>query len=77
MRFGEPGISDLIGILCDGRFLAIEVKTPQRRKRVSPAQKEFLDTINIAGGVGFVACSIEDVESNLSDYLNKKQRSKK
>ena len=69
IRFGQPGISDILGILCDGRFLAIEVKTPKRRKYVSKPQKQFLDTINGAGGVGFVACSIEDVEKNLQGYL--------
>jgi len=74
VRFGEPGISDIIGVLNDGKFLAVEVKTPERRKQVSEAQQRFLMGINKAGGVGFVACSIEDIESNLSLYFKKARR---
>ncbi len=67
VKLGKAGVSDIIGILWDGRFLAIEVKTPKRRKMVSLAQETFLNEVNKAGGVGFVACSVDDVK----DMFNK------
>lgn len=53
------GVSDILGILPDGRFLAIEVKT--RTGRVSEYQASFLYEITKNGGVAFVARSVEDV----------------
>tara|TARA_A100001015_G_scaffold307426_1_gene403312 strand:- start:5021 stop:5380 length:360 start_codon:yes stop_codon:yes gene_type:complete len=55
------GVSDILGVL-DGKFVAIEVKTPKTRKRVSVDQKKFLDQVNSSGGIGFVATCIEDVD---------------
>lgn len=57
------GVSDLLGIY-KGRPLAIEVKT--KTGRVSPYQKEFLDRWRAAGGVGFVARSVDDVMKALA-----------
>ena len=59
---GEKGISDIIGCH-NGRFLAIEIKT--ERGRVTPHQQRFIDRVNAAGGIGFVARSIEDVTYHL------------
>ena len=58
------GISDLIGIY-KGRFVAIEIKTPENKKGVTKLQKKFIDKINSCGGLGFVACSVQEVEENL------------
>ena len=59
VRFGVPGQSDILGILKGGRFLAIEVKRPKKNR--TPAQVEFQETVNNAGGLAFVARNIEDV----------------
>ena len=59
---GEKGISDIIGCH-NGRFLAIDIKT--ERGRVTPHQQRFIDRVNAAGGIGFVARSIEDVTYHL------------
>lgn len=59
---GEKGVSDIIGCH-NGRFLAIEIKT--ERGRVTPHQQRFIDRVNAAGGIGFVARSIEDVTYHL------------
>lgn len=59
---GEKGVSDIIGCH-NGRFLAIEIKT--EKGRVTPHQQRFLDRVNEAGGVAFVARSIEDVTYHL------------
>jgi len=65
IRYGLcKGSSDLIGIF-KGRFLAIEVKTP--KGRVSKEQKKFIDAVNGAGGIGFVARSPEDVKKHLTE----------
>ena len=63
------GTSDIIGSW-RGKMLAIEVK---REKSVygpktypSREQKEFLTRIEQAGGIAFVARSLEEVKKNLS-----------
>ena len=56
------GVSDIIGCLPKtGRFLAIEVKRPG--VKATPEQLNFLETIKQAGGLAFVAHSVEDVEA--------------
>ena len=63
MRFGFPGLSDNIGQLRDGRFLAVETKAAG--KHPTDDQQAFLDAVNGAGGVGFVARSVDDVAAAL------------
>lgn len=60
----SKGMSDIIGILPGGRFLAIEVKKP--KGILSPAQKEFLDSVKAEGGLAIVAYSLDNIiEANL------------
>lgn len=61
VSFGVGGVggSDLIGWCRDGRFAAVEVKTPTGR--VSAEQQAFIDAVNRAGGRAGVARSVEDV----------------
>lgn len=59
IRFGWPGCSDVLGQLRDGRFLAVECKSPTGKLR--PEQSLFLERINGAGGVGFMARDLRDV----------------
>jgi len=59
---GEKGVSDIIGCK-DGRMIAIEIKTPAGK--VTPYQQRFIDRVNAAGGLAFVARSIEDVVEGL------------
>jgi len=58
------GMSDIMGILRDGRTLAIEVKS--RTGRMRPGQEEFLATIRQAGGVAGVCRSVEDAVALLA-----------
>ncbi len=61
-----PGISDILGVLPGGRALAIEVKRPKPNYREpTVAQKQFIKRINEAGGLAFVATSVEDVKQAL------------
>ena len=59
------GMSDIMGVLKDGRTLAIEVKS--RTGRMRPGQEEFLQTIRQAGGVAGVCRSVEDAQRLLGD----------
>lgn len=59
IRFGWPGCPDVLGQLRDGRFLGVEVKAA--KGRASPEQVAFLELINAAGGVGFIARDLRDV----------------
>ena len=68
-KFRIKGIADIIGIY-KGRFLAIEVKTPKRRKNLSVDQANFLDRIRREGGIAFVATSIEEVRDQLGSILD-------
>jgi hypothetical protein len=59
------GMSDIMGVLRDGRTLAIEVKS--RTGRMRPGQEEFLQTIRSAGGVAGVCRSVDDAVRLLGD----------
>jgi len=65
VRFGFRGLSDVVGMLRDGRFLAVEVKRPGGQP--TTAQVEFLGLVSRSGGVAFVARSVEDVMRGLAD----------
>jgi len=60
--FSKAGTPDLIGSL-RGRFIAIEVKQPGGV--VSPLQEAHIKLIRQAGGIAFVAYSLEDVKREL------------
>ena len=61
------GVSDILGILPDGRLLAIEVKSATGK--ASEEQKAFIDKVNGSGGVGFIARSLDQVIEYLRPYL--------
>lgn len=57
-----PGVPDIIGCF-KGRLIGIEIKS--EKGVVSESQKEFIKNINRAGGLAFVARSLEDVIEGL------------
>jgi len=57
-----PGVPDIIGCF-KGRMIGIEIKS--EKGVVSEYQKEFIENINRAGGLAFVARSLEDVIEGL------------
>lgn len=59
------GVSDILGIMKDGRFLAIEVKTAKPKTYPTVEQKFFIQTVLHFGGLAFVARSIDDVKEHL------------
>lgn len=66
-RYHIRGISDVIGILPDGKLLAIEVKS--KTGKASPEQLEFIEKIKKSGGVAFVARSLDEVIETVRVYL--------
>lgn len=61
------GMSDIMGILKDGRTLAVEVKS--RTGKIHAHQQDFLETIARAGGVAFVARDVETVQRYLNEII--------
>jgi hypothetical protein len=53
------GVSDIVGLLPNGRLFAIEVKSATGR--ISEHQEQFLNRIKQNEGLAFIARSIEDV----------------
>jgi hypothetical protein len=64
IQYAFPGCSDILGMLKDGRFLAVEVKRPGGMP--TPAQVQFLAVVEQNGGLGLVARGIEDVMAALA-----------
>lgn len=64
------GVSDILCII-EGRFVAIEVKTPTGK--ISPDQKMFILNVLKEGGVAFVARSRMDVFKNLQLFFPKNE----
>jgi hypothetical protein len=62
---GLRGVSDVLGILPDGRLLAIECKSPG--KRPSEAQDAFLEAIAARGGVATWVTSVDELEADLRE----------
>ena len=69
IRFGTVGASDILGVLPDGRFLAVECKRPGNV--VTAAQHAFQDSIQEANGVALVCFSVGELESALKRILAK------
>ena len=68
VRFGPPGQSDILGVVPSlGRFLAIEVK--RVGKQPTEDQQGFLDRVTAAGGIAFVAHSLEECQTRFNDKL--------
>lgn len=63
IRFGRKGMCDITGQLRNGRRLEIEMKRPGEQP--TDDQKEFIAMVNIAGGLAFIARSIDDVQEAL------------
>lgn len=56
----KRGIADIIGLLPNGRLLAIEVKTS--KGKITGNQEMFLDAINQNKGIAIIARSTDDLK---------------
>lgn len=68
IRFGFPGMPDVLGQLPDGRLLAIEVKRPSGK--VTDEQAAFLEKAGRSGALAFVARSVSDVLEAFDETIN-------
>jgi len=64
----STGVADILGVLPDGKFLAIECKRPGGKP--TPEQIEFIDNVNANNGIGFIADNLELVMEKLEKYTN-------
>lgn len=67
VRFGKKGMSDLLGILEGGYFLAIEVKSA--KGKLTEEQENFLAMVNRFGGCGIVARSVAEATEHVDAFL--------
>lgn len=67
VRAGFAGVSDILGCLPGGRFLAIEVKRPGGK--MTEAQRDFLAKVNAAGGLGVCVDDVTELDKVLSGVL--------
>ena len=66
IKLGWAGCTDLLGMMKDGRLLAVECKRPKGGK-LSTEQAHFIAMVNQFGGCAFIATSAIDVFKNLGD----------
>lgn len=67
-RSSMAGVSDILGILPDGRFLAVECKR-EKGGVLSEKQKEFLENIDKNKGVAIVCSNAENLEKIIEMLL--------
>lgn len=60
----KTGVTDILGCF-QGRMLAIEVKAPSGK--LTDEQAEFIFAVRSAGGIAFVARSVEEVAQKLKE----------
>lgn len=61
------GVPDILGILPDGTFLGVEIKTG--KDKLSPEQNDFLNQAIIRGAVAFEARTLECVQQRVDNFL--------
>ncbi|HYT87710.1 MAG TPA: VRR-NUC domain-containing protein [Gemmataceae bacterium] len=64
---GLKGVADILGVLGNGRFLAVECKSATGR--LSEAQRHFLDQVSQRGGIALCVRSVRDLDEQLAPIL--------
>ncbi len=67
VQLAQPGASDIQGIAKNGRFVALEVKLPERIKTVTEKQQAFIDHILQMNGIAAVVTSPEQAINYIED----------
>lgn len=65
-QFSQVGVPDLL-VCYQGRFLGIEIKN--ETGKTSPLQDVNIEQIKKAGGISFVARSVEDVRKVIDNII--------
>ena len=66
VRYGTPGAADIVGLLPDGRFLAVEIKTGSGR--LSRVQKLWRARCLAVNGVYWVVRSLDQLGALLREH---------
>jgi hypothetical protein len=74
LRYGFPGLSDIIGQLKTGEFFANESKVPGKKPDPGGNQDVFLDKVNRNGGVAFYSTSAQDCREKLDEHIKRLRR---
>ena len=61
----HDGVADIIGMLRNGRFFAIDAKRPGEKP--TPEQAEFLALVSDAGGIAGVCCNWMEARSLINE----------
>jgi len=61
---GMRGVSDILGLLDGGRFLAVEAKVPPNKPSID--QEYFLGLVRAKGGLAVVVYDLADLEKALA-----------
>ena len=73
IKFGlTVGSSDLIGLTAQGRFFAIEVKTPKGKP--TKEQLNFIEQVRNSGGLAGVARSVQEARDIINDSSQQRGR---
>lgn len=67
VSYGLKGSPDIIGMLPNGRFLGVEVKTDTGKQ--TKEQKQFEERCKACGGIYIIARSIDDLEREVKPML--------
>jgi hypothetical protein len=62
----KKGMPDIVGCFPPGKFFAIELKSPNARRGLTPEQQAEIAAIQRAGGLAFMATSVEEVIAALA-----------
>jgi hypothetical protein len=66
MQFGFPGLSDIVGQLVTGQFLAVETK--RRSGRIRDEQAGFIARVNAGEGVGLIIKDPDEVHKAIQGF---------
>lgn len=70
VKFGEKGIADIIGILPDGVFFAVECKASTGGTQ-SIDQKKFQQKVDLSNGVYLLVNDLQRLVDFVNNYLKK------
>lgn len=65
--FSVHGVPDII-CCYQGKFVGIEVKAPGKERNLTPNQASHQRQIKEAGGLAFIASSVQDVEDYFAAF---------
>lgn len=69
----KTSVADILGVMPDGQFLAVEVKKPDGK--VSMGQWQWLERVRRSNGFVIVATSVADVQTQIAIWKKTMEKS--